>query len=404
MNNFYLVLNSGSSSLKFSLYKMPNEELIVNGLIEKIGLVDSSYTIKYNELKEVKNINIENHEQAIKIMFDILKSKGFISSISDIKGVGHRVLHGGEKYSNSILINDEVINDIDYLTKLGPLHHPKELAGIRIIKENFNINQVAVFDTAFHQTIPKINYMYGVPIDWYKENGVRKYGFHGTSYNYITNEMKKRLNKDDVNLIICHLGSGASIACIKDGKCYNTSMGLTPLDGLLMGTRSGNIDPSIIEYISRERNISIEKINSILNKNSGFLGLSGVSDQRDLEELALNGDENSILALNMFIKSIIKYIAEYYFELDALVDAIVFTAGIGENSIYLRECIVNKLSKPLNIKLDKLKNDNIARFKEYKEGIITTGDSRIPIYVLPTDEEKMILNDTYKIISKKIKR
>lgn len=401
MNSFYLVLNSGSSSLKFSLYDMPNEELIISGLIEKIGLKDSSYTLKYDGIKEAKNEYISSHEKAVEIMFDILKQKGYINSISDIKGVGHRVLHGGEKYSDSVLITDDVIKNIEDLTKLGPLHHPKEIAGIKSIKMNSNIDQVAVFDTAFNQTIPKENYMYGVPIEWYKENGVRKYGFHGTSYKYITGEMRKNLNKDNLNLIICHIGSGASVACIKNGICYDTSMGLTPLDGLLMGTRSGSIDPSIIEYISKERNLTLDQINTILNKKSGFLGLSGVSDARDLETLAANGDENAILALSMFVKSIMRYISEYYFELDGKIDALVFTAGIGENSMYVRECIVNRLSKTINISLDKSSNDNIARFKANIEGIITSSTSDFPIYVIPTDEEKMILKDTYRIVKKR---
>ena len=401
MEKLYLVLNGGSSSLKFSLYEMPNEKLIVNGLIEKIGALDSSYVLKYDGNKESKNKYVENHESAVELMFNLLKDKGYINNISDISGIGHRVLHGGEKYSNSVLITDEVVKDIEDLTKLGPLHHPKELAGIRAVNNISDIKQVAVFDTAFHQTMPEINYMYGVPYEWYKENGVRKYGFHGTSYKYITNEMKKKLNKEDVNLIICHLGSGASIACIKDGNCLDTSMGLTPLDGLLMGTRSGSIDPSILNYISKERNLTIEEITEILNKKSGFIGLSGVNDQRDLESLALSGDKNSILTINMFIKSIMRYISEYYFELDGNLDALVFTAGIGENAINLRESIIDRISKTLDIKLDKSKNDNIARFKDNREGIITTLDSQFPIYVLPTDEEKMIVEDTYQIIKNK---
>ena len=400
MEKLYLVLNGGSSSLKFSLYEMPSEKMIINGLIEKIGAKDSSYTLKYDGNKESKDEFVDNHESAVQLMFNILKNKGYIKSIFDISGIGHRVLHGGEKYSDSVLITDEVIKDIESLTKLGPLHHPKELAGIKAIKGMSNIGQVAVFDTAFHQTMPKENYMYGVPYEWYNCNGVRKYGFHGTSYKYITNEMKKKLNKEDVNLIICHLGSGASIACIKGGQCFDTSMGLTPLDGLLMGTRSGSIDPSILNYISKERNITIEEITEILNKKSGFIGLSGVNDQRDLECLALSGNENAILTISMFIKSIMKYISEYYFELDGNIDALVFTAGIGENSLYIRECIVNRLSKTLNIKLNKSKNDSIARFKENKEGIITTEESDFPIYVVPTDEEKMIVEDTYRIIKR----
>jgi len=341
---------------------------------------------------------LKNHKGAVEIMIKELLDNNIIESIEEIKGVGHRVLHGGEFYSDSVVINDEVLKNIEELTKLGPLHHPGEIAGIKAMQESLpNVVQVAVFDTAFHQTMPKVNFIYPVPYEWYKDHAVRKYGFHGTSHKYITTTMKRLLNKEDVNLIICHIGSGASIAAIKSGKCFDTTMGLTPLDGLMMGTRCGSVDPSIIEYICKETGQTVEEITQMLNKKSGLLGICGKNDFRDVEELAAQKDENAILALQMITNSIVKYIAQYYFELDATVDAIVFTAGAGENDIQLREMIIKKLEKPLNIKLDKPANDNIAKFKDNRSGYITTQDSKVPVYVLPTDEEIMIVRDTYNL-------
>jgi len=257
--------------------------------------------------------------------------------------------------------------------------------------------QVAVFDTAFHQTIPEENYIYPVPYSWYEENGVRKYGFHGTSHKYITETMQQYLDKDDVNLIICHIGSGASMSCIKNGKCYNTTMGLTPLDGLMMGTRSGSIDPSIIEYICKERNLTVEEATNILNKESGLKGISGKNDLRDVDALAEQGNSNAKLAQLLLEKSIINFIAQYYFELQGDVDAIVFTAGVGENVSYIREDIVNFISEPMGIKLNKKINDTIASFKENQSGVITTKDSKIKVMVIPTNEEYMILKDTFNL-------
>ena len=291
MGDKYLIINAGSSSLKFSLYEMPSAKEIVNGYVQKIGEGDSFYELKYNGKKDIKEKDIKNHSEAVQTMLDELLENKFISNVNEIKGVGHRVLHGGEFYSKSTLIDEEVLNNIKALTKLGPLHHPGEIAGIEGMMEVLkDVPQVAVFDTAFHQTMPKENYLYAVPYSWYKENGVRKYGFHGTSHNYITNQMKKHFNKEDVNLIICHIGSGASIACIKDGVCYDTTMGLTPLDGLIMGTRSGSIDPSIIEYVAKERNMTVEEIIEALNKESGLLGIAGKNDYRDLSKAKEEGD------------------------------------------------------------------------------------------------------------------
>lgn len=398
MSEKYLIINAGSSSLKFSLYNMPETIEIVNGYIEKIGNTDSFYTLKYAGNKVEKKQVIMNHTDAVQTMLKELLDNNFIQDVSDIKGIGHRVLHGGEYYSESVLIDDIVLDNIKSLTKLGPLHHPGEIAGIESMKSVMpDVPQVAVFDTAFHQTMPKENYMYAVPYEWYEENGVRKYGFHGTSHKYITETMQKQLGKKDVNLIICHVGSGASMCCVKNGKCFNTTMGLTPLDGLVMGTRCGTIDSSIIEYICKERNMSVEDVNTVLNKQSGLLGIAGKNDFRDLEELANSGDEKAKLAIKMLQNSITKFIAQYYVELNGIVDAIVFTAGIGENGISLRANVVNSLSNALSIKLDENTNNKIAKFKENQSGVISTPDSKIGVYVIPTDEEYMILKDTYEI-------
>ena len=311
-----LCVNAGSSSLKFQLFDMPEEKVIISGYIEKIGLEDSFWTTKVNGEKIKGAKYLKNHSEAVQVLLDELVKHGAVKSLDEIKGVGHRVLHGGEKYSDSVLITDEVIQDIKDLTKLGPLHHPGNLAGIEALKAVLpDVPMVAVYDTAFHQTMPKENYMYPVPYEWYLKYGVRKYGFHGTSHKYITTVMKEKLGKEAVNLIICHIGSGASISAIKDGKCFDTTMGITPLDGLMMGTRSGAIDPSILEYVCKESGEDIGTITNALNKKSGLLGVCGFSDNRDVEKAASDGDERAVLALNMYHDRIAKYIADYYIEL-----------------------------------------------------------------------------------------
>ena len=323
-----------------------------------------------------------------------------IVSMDEISGVGHRVLHGGEIYDDSVLIDESVMNDIINLTNLGPLHHPGEIAGIKAMQKCMsNTPQIAVFDTAFHQTMPKENYIYAVPYHWYTDYKVRKYGFHGTSHKYITEVMKKKLKKDNINLIICHVGSGASISCIKDGVCFDTSMGLTPLAGLIMGTRSGEIDPSIVKFLVDESGNDVSEVTDELNKNSGLLGICGKNDFRDVIKLKDNGDEQAILAYTMFRNSIIKYIAEYYFRLKGDVDAVVFTAGVLENNTLLREDIINYVSSSMNVYINKEINDNIGYGHDIKEGIITTDNSKIPFYVIPTSEEIMIVRDCYKIVN-----
>lgn len=399
MDSKYLVVNGGSSSLKFSLFDKDENEMI-NGYVEKIGKEDSSYTLKFDGQKIEKKVLIPNHTKAVEVMINELLENKFVNNISEIKGVGHRVLHGGEIYSSSVIIDEGVLNDIKALTKLGPLHHPGQVAIIESLEGLLlDVPQVAVFDTAFHHTMPMENYLYPVPMDWYKENDVRKYGFHGTSYRYINEYMKKYLDKDDPNLIVCHIGSGASIACIKDGKCYDTSMGLTPLDGLIMGTRSGSIDPSIINYICKERNLSVEEVNQILNKESGLIAIGGKNDFRDLTALSNAGDKNATLAIEMLKNSVVKYIAQYYFELEGNVDSIVFTAGMGENGILMREKVVNAISGAIGVELDKEANDNISRFKANQEGIISTPDSNVLVMVVPTNEELMILRDTHRLVN-----
>ena len=392
-----LCVNAGSSSLKFQLVEMPEEEVIISGYIEKIGADDSFWNTKVNGKKIKGEKPLKNHTEAVEVLIDELIKYGAVESMDEIAAVGHRVVHGGEKYADSVLIDDQVISDIESLTKFAKLHHPGNLAGIKAMKEALpNVPMVAVFDTAFHQTMPKVNYMYPVPMEWYTKYGVRKYGFHGTSHKYITTEMKERLGKEDVNLIICHVGSGASISAVKDGKCFDTTMGLTPLDGLMMGTRCGAVDPSIIKYVSEESGMSVQEIDDAMNKKSGLLGICGFNDNRDVEKAIADGDENAKLALDMYVDRIVRYISQYYVELEGKVDAIVMTAGVLENGSETRADIVNKLSC-LGLKLNEEVNDSIAGFKDVNEGIITSEDSSIPVYVLPTNEEIMIIKDTYEL-------
>ncbi len=399
MNEKYLVVNCGSSSLKFSLYEMPLEKLIAKGYIEKIGLDDSFWTISYNDEKITGAKRLANHSEAVKVMTEELINNGIVKRMEEIKGIGHRVLHGGEIYNDSVIIDDKVLNDIVKMTNLGPLHHPGEIDGIKAMMECLpKAKQVAVFDTAFHQTMPKDSYIYAVPYEWYTKYKVRKYGFHGTSHKYITNKMQELFHKDDVNLIICHVGSGASITCIKEGKSFDTSMGLTPLDGLVMGTRSGRIDPSIIKFMADEAGMTLDEITNELNKNSGLKGICGKNDFRDMMNLIKEGNEQAKLAYEIFMDSIIKHIAEYYFELEGKVDAIVFTAGILENNTSIRETLINKLSGAMGIYVNQLANDNIGYGHDLKEGIITAEESKIPVYVIPTDEEVMIVRDCYKLV------
>ena len=398
-----LVLNCGSSSVKYKLFDMQKNQVLSSGIVEKIGMKGSFLKHqKENGNQVILEGEILEHQIAVEYVLGVLTSKkhGAIKSIEEIKAVGHRVVHGGESFNTSVLITEEVIEKIKDCISIAPLHNPPNLAGIYAIEDLLpDVPQVAVFDTAYHQTMPDYAYMYGIPYALYQKYGIRRYGFHGTSHKYITMMMKEKLGRDDVNLIICHVGSGASVTCVRDGKCFDTSMGLTPLDGLIMGTRSGEVDPSIIKFMADEAGMNVDYITDILNKKSGLLGICGKNDFRDVVALSNSGDERGRLAYKMFMDAIIKHIAEYYFELEGKLDAIVFCAGVLENNVMLREDIINSLSHCMSLKLDKESNDNIGYGHDESEGIITTKDSDISVYVLPTNEEVMIVRDTYRLIN-----
>lgn len=399
MKEKYLVINCGSSSLKFQLFEMPQQKVIAKGTVERIGTEKSSWKIEGEGKKIVNSRQLANHVEAVKVVLDELLKNELLKDISEIKGIGHRILHGGEKYKDSVIITEDVLQDIINFTPLGPLHIPGQVAGIRCMMEIFKgVPQIAVFDTAFHQTMPKKNYMYPVPIEYYEKYGVRRYGFHGTSVKYITEHMQNLLGKKEVNLIVCHIGSGASITAVKYGKSYNTSMGLTPLDGLMMGTRSGSIDPSVVEYVSRVSGKTPSEINNELNNKSGLYGIAGMNDYRDIEKSANEGNKACQDALDMFVASVVKYISQYYTELDCHIDGIVFTAGIGENASNFRKLVVNELSQTIGAELDENQNELIAGFKDVHEGIISKANAKCKLFVVPTNEEKMIMLDTYRLV------
>ena len=394
-----LSVNAGSSSLKFTLFLMPEGKELIGGYFEKIGLEDSFYSIKINGEKTKKVVSVKNHDDAVKILINELIDNNVISSLDELDGIGHRLVHGGEKYTDSVVIDDQVINTVTDLIPLAPLHNPANLIGVKAFMEALpNTPNVGVFDTAFHQTMKKEQYLYSVPYSWYTDYKVRKYGFHGTSHKFITRTMKEKLGKDNVNLIICHVGSGGSLCAVKDGKSFDTTMGFTPNAGIMMGTRSGDIDYSLIPYVVNESGMNLKEVDNVLNKQSGLLGISGVSsDHRDIESAIEEGNELAVLSNEMYVNRIANYIAEYYVELCGNVDALVFTAGLGENAIGFRRDVMNRLAC-LGIKLDDSVNNTIAGFKDVHEGIISTDDSKVPVYVVPTNEELMIATDTYELI------
>jgi len=388
-------INAGSSSLKFSLFDMSDESVIASGVFERIGMDGSCYTIKRNGEKITEEVLLDNHTTAAKMLLEKLVDLNIINSLSEIKGVGHRVLHGGERYHESVLINDDVIQSIKDLTPLGPLHHPGNLAGIEALMAALpEVPMVAVYDTAFHQTMPKENFVYAVPYKWYSEYGVRKYGFHGTSHKFIAETVKNILGRDNFKLISCHIGNGGSICAIKDGKCIDTSMGFTPLAGIMMGTRSGDIDPSIIPYVMEKEGKNAGEVIDDLNKNSGVLGLSELSnDMRDLVEQCESGNERAIMTKNKYVRRIVDYIAQYYVQLGGA-DVIVLTAGVGENNIPIRREICEKLSC-LGVSIDLDLNNKRGEIVK-----ISTDDSKIDVYVIPTNEELMIARDTMNLINR----
>lgn len=398
-----LVVNCGSSSLKYQVLDMTTETLMAKGLVERIGMDGSVITHEKIGMDKVKNeVPMADHKDAIKQVLEAVQNKeyGVVESMDEIGAVGHRVVHAGEKFADSVLIDDAVIAALEECVELAPLHNTPNLYGIAACKELMPTTpMVGVFDTAFHQTMPPESYLYALPYEYYEKYGIRKYGFHGTSHKYVAQRAAKMLNINinDMKIITCHLGNGASVSAIKHGRCIDTSMGFTPLEGLVMGTRCGDIDPAIVTYIRKKENLPQGVANEILNKKSGVLGISGVSsDFRDLEEAVAEGNERAALALKIFAKRVRFYIGAYIAEMNG-VDAIVFTAGVGENDVNMRELICTDLGN-LGIKLDIMKNKVRG-----KETIVSTEDSKVKLLLIPTNEELMIARDTFNLTKNIVK-
>ena len=387
-----LVVNAGSSSLKFKMFEMPSEEVLISGVFERIGIEGSFYTVKVNGDKEEKKVELKDHKQAFEILVKELVDNNLVESLDEVEAIGHRVVQGGSFFDKSVIASVDVKEKIEELNSLAPLHNPAALTGIKAAEEVFpNATQTVVFDTAFHQTMPEENYLYALPYEMCVENGVRRYGAHGTSHRYVSEKMNEILGRDDTKLITCHIGNGASISAVLNGKCLNTSMGLTPNAGLIMGTRCGDIDATILPYIMEKLNLSCKEMDNIMNKQSGLLGISGVSsDSRDIEEGIKEGNKRCELAQKMYVRRIVDYIAKYYVELGGC-DGIIFTAGVGENSVPVRRQVMEEL-KVLGIYLDEEKNNIRGSLQR-----ISTNESSVPVYVIPTDEEVMIARDTFAL-------
>lgn len=392
-----LVINCGSSSLKYQLIDSASEKVLAKGLCERIG-IDGIITYQpEGGEKEKNNIAMPTHTESIKLVLQALTNEktGVIKSLKEVGAVGHRVVHGGEKFTSSCVINEESLKAIEECNDLAPLHNPANLIGIRACQELMpGVPMVAVFDTAFHQTMPETSYLYGLPYAYYEKYKVRRYGFHGTSHSFVSNRTAEILGKpyESLKTIVCHLGNGASLSAVDGGKSIDTSMGLTPLEGLVMGTRSGDIDPAIMEYVAKKENLTIEEIMNVLNKKSGMLGISEVSsDSRDLEDAASEGNHKAELAMEIFNYRVIKYIGAYAAAMNG-VDAIVFTAGIGENSIHTRRDICKKLTY-LGVQIDEALNEVRG-----EERIISTPDSKVKVLIVPTNEELAIARETLSLV------
>ena len=388
-----LSVNAGSSSLKFQMYEMPEETVLISGVFERIGLDNSFYTIKINGEKIKKDATLSSHEDAVNILIKELLENKVIESLDEIKGVGHRIVHGADKYSKSLVLNEEILDDISKLNELAPLHNPANISGVRaFMKEIPSAIQVGCFDTAFHQTIKEERFRYAVPDEWYTKYGVRKYGFHGMSHKYVSERVMHLLDKEFANVIVCHIGNGGSISAVRDGKCVDTTMGFTPNAGIVMGSRSGDIDYGIIPYIMKKTGESIEEVDNDLNKKSGMFGVSGVSsDFRDIDAKIGEGHEQSILAHHLYVNSIVGYIAKYFVELGSL-DALCFTAGVGENDKVSRKAICEYLGY-LGVKIDDQANDVRG-----KNAVISAADSKVKVMLIPTNEELAIARETKRLV------
>ena len=387
-----LAVNCGSSSLKFQMYEMPEEKVLISGNFERIGIENSFYSYKLNGEKTKKEAELKNHAEAVKILVQELLDNNIVESLDEIKGIGHRVVQGADKFDKSVLVTDEVIKTIDELSSLAPLHNPAALVGINAFMSIVsNAKHVVVFDTAFHQTMARETYLYALPYELYEKYGVRKYGAHGTSHKYITKTMEKYYGENK-KLIVCHIGSGCSITAVSNGKVVDTSMGFTPNAGVIMGTRTGDMDASIIPYLIKKLGYSADDIDKLINKDSGFKGITGgISDSRDIEHGIKEGNEKCILAQKMFVRSVVNYIAKYYVLLNGA-DAICFTAGIGENSPSTRKEIMEELVS-LGVRVDDDANNSRGKFVK-----ISSSDSKVECFVVPTDEEVMISRDTYELV------
>ena len=387
-----LSVNAGSSSLKFTLFEMPEEKELISGVFERIGIDSSFYTIKFNGEKIKKEVELKDHKAAFELLVKELIDNKIVESLEEIKGIGHRIVQGGAYFDKTVLATEDNISIVEKLSSLAPLHNPAAVVGIRAAQSVFpNATETLVFDTAFHQTMEEEVYLYPVPYEWYTKYAVRRYGAHGTSHKYVSMRANELLGNEEARLITCHIGNGASISAVKAGKCVETSMGLTPNAGLMMGTRCGDIDATILPYIMEETGLTPKEMDTALNKQSGLLGISGVSsDSRDIEEGIKAGDERCILAQKMYVKRIVDFIAKYYVELGGC-DAIIFTAGVGENSISTRMEVMEKLAC-LGVKPD-IERNNVRG----KETLISADNSKIPVYIIPTNEELMIATDTYNL-------
>ncbi len=392
-----LVINSGSSSVKYQLFNMDEEKMLVKGVVERIGIDNSFLEQETSEGEEVKiEEDIADHSRGINLIMDTLLDDeiGLLNSMDEISAVGHRVVHGGEEFASSVEITDDVIDTMEDVSDLAPLHNPPNLAGIKVCQELMpDTPQVGVFDTSFHQSMPRHAYIYALPYEYYEKYGIRRYGFHGTSHRFVSEKAAEMLDKDfdELNIITCHLGNGASVAAVKNGESVDTSMGLTPLEGLVMGTRCGDLDPAIVPFLQKKEGLSPDEIDDIMNKESGLLGISGVSnDSRDIEEAAADGNERAKLAREVFSYRVKKYIGAYAAAMGG-VDAVVFTAGIGENAIDLRNKILSGLDF-LGLELDEHANQVRGEKAE-----ITTSDSQVKAFVIPTNEELVIAQDTARI-------
>lgn len=390
-------VNAGSSSLKFQLFLMPQEEVLTSGIAERIGLESGIFTIKINGEKFTTELPIPDHKVAVNLLLDALVKHQVVSSLDEINGAGHRIVQGGSFYDKSVKVNEEVVEHVAMLSELAPLHNPAHLVCYKAFKEALpSIEHVFVFDTAFHQTMTEESYLYPVPYEWYTDYNIRRYGAHGTSHQYVAYETAKAMNKDikDLNIITCHLGNGASITAVKGGKCINTSMGLTPLGGIMMGTRCGDIDPTIVFYMMKKLNATPDEMDVYLNKKSGMLGVSGLSsDARDIENAVQQGNERAILTQKIYVNRVINVIGGYVMQLGH-VDAISFTAGLGENDTHLREMILNGLKEALHLDI----NYEVNAKTRGKLQLISKKASNVALWVVPTNEELVIAKDTYEIL------